>query len=57
MYIILSFVETTLIFSPLHSRLASYEVFADFVPEPFITLLPPPPQPNFAYAEDEDGEY
>ena len=38
------------------SRLASYEVFVDFVPDTFFTLLPPAPQPSFAYTEEEDSE-
>ena len=38
------------------SRMASYEVFVDFVPDTFFTLLPPAPQPSFAYTEEEDSE-
>ena len=37
-------------------RLGSYEEFLELVPDPFMSLLPPSPQPMFLYDEQTANE-
>ena len=37
------------------NRLASYEVFCDFIPELFLPLMPHPPDSMYPYQDDSES--